>query len=90
MVGLLLIVGAIALGVVCLHSEEARTARRIQRMQVERVTIRRELWSVQLTIARYKTPQRIGGEVHRCTLAVTAPDAPRPDQADDVRCVTAR
>lgn len=63
MVGLLLIFGAIALGVVCLRAEEARTARRIQQTQIEMVRIRRELWSAQLAVARHKSPQRINAEI---------------------------
>ena len=89
MVGLLLIFGAIALGVVCLRAEDARTARRIQRIQLEMVKIRRELWSTQLAIARHKSPRRIGEEVERWALDVSAPGAPRPNRAGDALWVEA-
>lgn len=82
---MLLAFGTIALGVVCLHAEEACTARRIQQMHVEMVTIRRELWSVQLAIARHKSPQRISNEVAHQTPEVLAPDVLRSDRSDDAR-----
>ena len=90
MVGLLLIFGAIALGVVVVRSEEARTARRIQRTQIEMVRIRRELWSVQLAIARHKCPRRIGDEVDRWVLDVKAPAPMRPGRRGDARWASRR
>ncbi len=90
MAGVLLIFGAIALSVVYLRAEDARTAWRIQRIQLEMVKIRRELWSTQLAIARHKSPQRIGEEVERWALDVTAPGAPRPDRTGDALWAEAR
>jgi hypothetical protein len=89
-VGVLLIFGAIALGVVALRAEEARTARRIQQAELEMVRIRRALWSVQLGIAQYKSPRRIGEEVHSLALELAAPATAPPARGGDVRWAKAR
>ncbi|MCK4659712.1 MAG: hypothetical protein KAV82_09355 [Phycisphaerae bacterium] len=89
-VGLLLIFGSIALTVVCLRSEEARIARRIQDVQFELVKIRRELWSTQLAIARCKSPRRIDDEVTRRSLSLAAPSPPGPRPAEELRWANAR
>ena len=90
MVGLLLIFGAIALGVVCLRAEGARTARRIQKAQQDVIAIRRVLWSVQLAIARRKSPGRIGAEIGRRGLEVAAPVPPQPTRVRGVTWASAR
>ena len=90
MVGLLLILGAMSLGVVCLRAEEARTARRIQRIQQELVAIRRELWSVQLAIARHKSPGCIGAEIDHRGLQVKAPVPPRSGGTTGARWASVR
>ncbi len=90
MVGLLLMFGAIALGVVGLRAEEARTARRIQWIQLEAMAIRRELWSVQLDVARHKSPQRISEGVNRLALEVAAPGSPGPGRSDGLRWASTR
>ncbi len=87
--GTLLLCGAIGLGVVHLRSEQARTARRIQNIQVEMVGIRRQLWSVQLAIAQNKSPRRIGKEVEERALNVAAPRPPEPARVHDVKCADA-
>lgn len=81
MVGVLMLLGVIALGVVWLRAEEARTARRIQKIQADMVRVRRELWSVQLAIARQKSPPRIADQVGRWSLEVTPPVEPRSNRA---------
>ena len=90
MVGLLLIFGAIALGVVCLRTEGARTARRIQKTQQEVIAIRRVLWSVQLAIARRKSPGCIGAEIGHRGLEVAAPVPPQPTRVGRVTWASAR
>ena len=79
-----------ALGVVALRAEETRTARRIQQADLELVRLRREMWSVQLGIAGFKAPQRIGTEVREQVPQLAAPYVPLPPRAGDVRWAKAR
>jgi hypothetical protein len=81
--GLMLILGAIALVVVHLRVEQARTARRIQKIQMELVGIRRESWAAQLAIARLKAPQRLEKRVEELHLRVAAPYPPPGREGDD-------
>jgi hypothetical protein len=89
LVGVLVILGTIALGVVVLRSEQARIARRIQRIQGELVWVRRELWSTQLEIARHRSPSRIQEAVESAGLELAAPQATGADGASK-RWVSAR
>lgn len=81
--GLMLILGAIALSVVHLRVEEARAARRIQKIQLELVEIRREAWATQLAIARLKAPQRLEKRVEELRLQVAAPYPSAEAAADE-------
>ena len=81
--GLLVAFGLIALAVVHLRVEQARTARRIQNIQMELVEIRRDFWGTQLAIARLKAPHEVGKRVEELRLQVTAPYPPSDDDSGD-------
>ena len=89
MTGLLLVFGAIALAVVYLRLEQTRTARRIQKIQMELVEIRRESWTAQLAIARLKAPSRLERRVEELNLQVAAPYPPAADEAEESAWVKA-
>jgi hypothetical protein len=54
---------AIAIGVVQLRAEQARCAARLLGMEAQKVSLRRELWSLQARTARLRAPQRVHDRV---------------------------
>ncbi|MCP4591012.1 MAG: hypothetical protein GY842_09725 [bacterium] len=85
MIGLLAVFGALALAVVGLRSEEVRTARRIQRIEMEMIVVRRGLWSTQLEIARWRAPRQVRREVEHWALDVSPPVLPVVEGGDRSR-----
>ena len=58
-VGLLLALGAVAVALVHLRTEQTRATARMLAAETRRNHLRRELWSLQVRTARLKTPARI-------------------------------
>ena len=61
----LVVFGCLAVGVVGLRAEQLRAATRIERLQHERVELRRAAWTLQMEIGRVRQPERVQGRVAR-------------------------
>jgi hypothetical protein len=59
MVGLLLGLTAIGIAVVALRVEQGRYMRRIQEMQFEQAQLRQNIWTLDMELARLRSPQMI-------------------------------
>ena len=68
-VGLMGLLCGLALCVVHLRTEQARVAAQILSSQAQRVELRRELWTLQMAVARLRTPDQIRARVERLVLA---------------------
>jgi hypothetical protein len=75
-VALLVVLGSLALCVVQLRSERVRCAARVAELRSERLRIRRDSWTVQMEIARMRTPDEIRARVQRWDLQVLRPHPP--------------
>ncbi len=62
---LLAVFGAVGVLTVALRAEQTRSHARVEKLRLERVSLRRELWDVQLGIARLRSPDRIRDRVAR-------------------------
>jgi hypothetical protein len=74
---LLVVFALIALGVVYLRGEQARTAARIHELAMTQKRLCQASWELQMEIARLKTPEQIRERVERWQLNVMAP-CPEP------------
>lgn len=72
----LVVFAALAVAVIGLRTEQFRTAARIERLQRERMTLRRESWVLQIEIGRVRNPELIRNRVARWSLDLDAPRAP--------------
>ena len=68
----LLLVGIICLTVVALRAEKVRVETRIQAHTAELVHCRRQVWSLQMEIARLRSPEKIQQRIERFSLTVGA------------------
>ncbi|NOX60098.1 MAG: hypothetical protein GXP29_14725 [Planctomycetes bacterium] len=68
----LLLVGMVCLTVVALRAEKVRVESRIQAHTTELIHCRRRVWSLQMEIARLRTPERIQQRIERFSLTVGA------------------
>ena len=64
MSALLVALAGIALAIVCLRAEQTRIAAKTLRLEDRWIRQRRELWALQTSIARLRTPDRIRERVH--------------------------
>ena len=55
----------LGLGVVFLRSEQRRCARRVYGLESKWMQLRRDLWTVELQVARLRTPQEIRDKLDR-------------------------
>ncbi len=65
----MLLLCGVALCVVHLRAEQARVAAEILSSEARRVELRREMWTLQMSVARLRTPAQIRDRVERLTLA---------------------
>jgi hypothetical protein len=68
----LLLVGIICLTVVALRAEKVRVETRIQAHTAELVHCRRQVWSLQMEIARLRSPEKIQQRIEWFSLTVGA------------------
>ena len=68
-VGLMGLACGLALCVVHLRTEQARVAAEILSSQARQIELRRELWTLQMAVARLRTPAQTRGRVERLVLA---------------------
>lgn len=68
----LLLVGMVCLTVVALRAEKVRVESRIQAHTSELVHCRRQVWSLQMEIARLRSPEKIQQRIERFSLTVGA------------------
>ena len=68
----------IALGTVFLRLEQTRAASRALRAELDQVAVRRELWGLQASVARLRTPGRIRTRVQHFKTALVPPGAHEP------------
>ncbi len=68
----LLLVGFVCLTVVALRAEKVRVETRIQEHTAELVHCRRQVWSLQMEIARLRSPEKIQQRIQRFSLTVGA------------------
>jgi hypothetical protein len=61
----LVALGGVGVLAVALRAEQLRTTSRIEQLRLERVSLRRELWDAQLSIARLRSPEPIRDRVAR-------------------------
>ena len=71
-VGLMVLLCCVAVCVVQLRAEQARVAAAILSFQQQRIALKRELWSLQMSVARLRTPGQIHDRVERMASARTA------------------
>jgi len=79
LIGLLLLFGVVAVGVVHLRTEQTRATARMLAAEARRNQLRRELWSLQVRTARLKTPARIRERIDQ-----TWPTELQPPGAEDL------
>jgi len=72
----LVLFAALAVAVISLRSEQFRTAAGIERLQRERMALRRESWVLQIEIGRVRRPGLIRNRVARWSLDLDAPRVP--------------
>lgn len=84
LVGLMLALGALAVAVVSLRTEQTRATARMLAAESRRNQSRRELWSLQVRVARLKTPARIRERVDQ-----TWPTGLLPPSAEEFDMSTA-
>ncbi|HNQ23363.1 MAG TPA: hypothetical protein PKK06_09745 [Phycisphaerae bacterium] len=63
----------VALTVVYLRAEQARTVARTLALEARWVDLRRELWTVQTEVARLRAPEQIHERVQRFQAALVSP-----------------
>ncbi len=73
---LLALFASLAVVVIGLRVEQMRVEANIERLQRERVELRREAWGLELEIGRLRAPERIGDRVARWSLDVEEPRPP--------------
>ncbi len=73
---LLFVFGFLAIGVIGLRAEQFGAATRIERLQRERLELRRTAWALQMEIGRVRHPERIQERVARWSLDVLRPRPP--------------
>ncbi len=73
---LLFVLGALAVSASLLRTEQTRTAANIERLERERIALRRHLWTLETEIGQMRTPLRIDDRVAQWTLELQAPSPP--------------
>ncbi len=68
----LLLVGIVCLTVVALRAEKVRVESSIQAHTAELVHCRRQVWALQMEIARLRSPEKIQQRIERFSLTVGA------------------
>lgn len=68
----LLLLGMVCLSVVALRAEKVRVESRVQAHTAELVHCRRQVWSIQMEIARLRSPEKIQQRIDRFSLTVGA------------------
>jgi len=61
--GVIVLLSVTALGMVLLRERQRSCVHEIIQSQQERIAMRRELWTLQMSVARLRTPQRIKGHL---------------------------
>ncbi len=72
------LLAAMALGVVAMRRAQASTAMRILSLETRWVSLRRELWQVQTRVARLKSPDRVYHRVGWFQQTLLPPDENNP------------
>ena len=70
---LLVLLAFVALGVVYLRVEQTRCASATLRLEAERAETRHELWRVQTSVARLRSPERLHGRMSWIETNLVAP-----------------
>ncbi len=81
---LLSFLGVLSVGVVALRTDQIRTAANIERMRGDVLQLRRESWTLQMEIARLRTPEQVRNRVERWTLNIEQP-VPPSEQVGEVQ-----
>lgn len=64
-VGVVALLVGVALAIVGLRGEQARTASRMMKLSGQRIALRRELWDMQMAVARLRAPDQVRDRVER-------------------------
>lgn len=64
---------ATGVAIVCIRGESAKAANRIQRLHQQKVTLRQELWSKELELAKLRGPEAIRQRAAEMELEVVPP-----------------
>jgi len=75
---LMLLFACVALGVVYLRVEQTRCAAAALRLEAERTEARHELWRVQTSVARLRSPERLHGRMSWIKTNLVAPTKTDP------------
>ncbi len=73
---LLVLLGGLSVGAIALRTDQIRTAAHIEEMRRDVIHLRRESWSLQMEIARLRTPDRVTERVGRWALNIGVPVPP--------------
>jgi len=73
LVGTLCLIAAIAAGIAILRTEQARCARRVQRLRSQCVELQRQRWAQQVELARLRAPTSLRERIERMNLPVRPP-----------------
>lgn len=81
--GAIVVMLALALAVVHLRAEQARCAARMLKSEGDRIALRGELWELQASVARLKSPVEIHDRLRRLRelAAAKAEDSTVPDSS---------
>lgn len=80
---LLLVLTGLALGVVHLRAEQARSSARALRAEAEWIALRNELWAVRTHIARLRAPEQVRTRADYFGVDLVPPAETARDSADD-------
>lgn len=78
MVGVLVGLTMIGIAVVAIRVDEARHARRIQKLQIEQTELRQKIWSQDMELARLRSPHLIRQRAAQFGLEAAPAETPPP------------